>query len=199
MLARAATETVGMAARDDCATPADEIAETCRTSDWRAAVAQLRGRSAAEQVSGVQRLVNRLRYVPDQQNWGVADRWETPAEMFARGGDCEGFALTKYFALRELGFDEAALRLAIVWDAEDREQHAVLLVESEGTAWVLDNKFAAPVPAPALAARYRPIWSVNRQGASLSASSLGANAGRFRLAKGGTMLVIRARPRRHDN
>lgn len=199
VLARAAADTGRGADTASCAMPTDDSHDDCNHSDWRDAIAGLRGRAAAEQISGVQRRINRLRYVPDQQNWGMADHWETPAEMFARGGDCEGFALTKYFALRELGFDEVALRLAIVWDAEDREQHAVLLVESEGAAWVLDNKFAEPVAAPALAARYQPIWSVNRQGASLSAGSLSANAGRFRLAKGGTMLVIRARPRRRDN
>jgi predicted transglutaminase-like cysteine proteinase len=172
--------------------PADDTPEGC----WRGALAALRGLPADEQIAEVQRIVNRLPYVSDQQNWGTRDRWETPGEMFARGGDCEGFALTKYFALRELGFEEAALRIAIVWDQVDREQHAVLFVDAGGMAWVLDNKFATPVPAAAIVARYRMIWSANHDGASVSTTASGKRAGRIRLTNGGTTLVIRARPRR---
>lgn len=177
---------------------AEALAES-RNPAWRDALAPLRDRPAVEQLAGVQRAINALPYVSDQRNWGMADRWETPSEMFARGGDCEGYALTKYFALRELGFDEAALRIAIVWDAVDREQHAILFVEAAGTRWILDNKFAEPVPASSLAGRYQAIWSVNRGGASLSAGAFARDAGRARLARGGTILVIPARRRGREN
>jgi len=47
----------------------------------------------------------------------------------------------------------------------------VLFVEAYGRSWVLDNKFSAPVPAAEVVARCRVIWSVNRDGAVLAASS----------------------------
>lgn len=199
VLARAAQDPAPTArAPLHCRMPADALPAECGPSGWRAAFAGLLGKPAAEQVAGVQVVVNALPYVSDLANWGMADRWETPAEMFARGGDCEDFALTKYFALRALGLAESAMRLAIVWDNRDSEQHAVLFVEAGGQSWVLDNKFAAPVAAAELAARYRVIWSVNRDGASLTVSDDEGQGPRLRAARGGKMLVLRTRPVRRD-
>ncbi|MDQ0251466.1 putative transglutaminase-like cysteine proteinase [Sphingomonas kyeonggiensis] len=200
VLAREAGEAGGPAPLSlYCRMPADELPVECGVRGWRAAFAGLRGLPAADQVSGVQAVVNRLPYVSDLANWGMADRWETPAEMFARGGDCEDFALTKYFALRDLGLPEAAMRIAVVWDSQDAEQHAVLFVEAGGQNWVLDNKFAAPVPAADVATRYRVIWSVNRDGARLAALDSGEGEGpRLRVARGGRMLVLRIRPVRRE-
>lgn len=183
-----------------CMMPADELPADCGARpDWRAGFQSLRGLPAGERVVAVQARVNRLPYVSDLANWGMADRWETPAEMFARGGDCEDYALTKYFALRELGLAESAMRIAIVWDNADQEQHAILFVEVDGQSWVLDNKFAVPVPATSVATRYRLIWSVNRDGAKLStAAGEGEGGPRMRVARGGRMLVFSTRPIRRD-
>ena len=182
-----------------CKMPADELPAECGVQGWRAAFAGLRGLPAADQIAGVQAVVNKLPFVSDLANWGMADRWETPAEMFARGGDCEDFALTKYFALRDLGLPEAAMRIAVVWDNQDAEQHAVLFAEAGGRSWVLDNKFAAAVPAADVAKRYRVIWSVNREGARLAAADSGEGEGpRLRIARGGRMLVLRTRPVRRE-
>jgi predicted transglutaminase-like cysteine proteinase len=184
-----------------CMMPADELPADCGAArpDWRAGFQALRGLPAGERVVAVQARVNKLPYVSDLANWGMADRWETPAEMFARGGDCEDFALTKYFVLRDLGVSESAMRLAIVWDNVDQEQHAVLFVDVDGQGWVLDNKFAVPVPATSVETRYRLIWSVNRDGARLATSAGEGEGGpRLRVARGGRMLVLRTRPIRHD-
>ncbi|NYT40293.1 transglutaminase-like cysteine peptidase [Sphingomonas sp. R-74633] len=183
-----------------CMMPADELPAECGARpNWRAGFEALRGLPAGERVVAVQARVNKLPYVSDLANWGMADRWETPAEMFARGGDCEDYALTKYFALRDLGLSESAMRLAIVWDNVDQEQHAVLFVDVDGQNWVLDNKFAMPVPATSVEARYRVIWSVNRDGARLSTTAGEGEGGpRMRVARGGKMLVLRTRPIRRD-
>jgi predicted transglutaminase-like cysteine proteinase len=199
VLARAARDTAPSARRSvHCMMPADELPAECGAEGWRAAFGGLRDLSVGDRIAGVQAVVNKLPYVPDLANWGMADRWATPAEMFARGGDCEDFALTKYFALRELGLAESAMRLAIVWDSQDSEQHAVLFVEADGRNWVLDNKFAAPVPAAEVAGRYRVIWSVNRDGAALAVSADAGQGPRLRTARGGRMLVLRTRPMRRD-
>lgn len=182
-----------------CKMPADELPAECGVQGWRAAFVGLRRLSATDQIAGVQAVVNKLPYVSDLANWGMADRWETPTEMFARGGDCEDFALTKYFALRDLGLPEATMRIAVVWDNQDAEQHAVLFAEAGGSSWVLDNKFAAPVPATDLVTRYRVIWSVNRDGARLAAADTSTGEGpHLRVARGGRMLVLRTRPVRRE-
>src|SRR5690606_2236495 len=146
-------------------------AANCDAPSFSRTVATWRGHSRAEQLAGVNRSINALPYVSDLENWGRADHWETPAEMFARGGDCEGFALTKYFALRELGFAEDALRLAVVWDSVDLEEHAVLLVRHEGRTVVLDNKSEEAAPMEALGERYRLIYHAGGDGVRLPVAS----------------------------
>ncbi|MDG2535996.1 transglutaminase-like cysteine peptidase [Sphingomonas sp. HITSZ_GF] len=201
VLAREAREAGGVARPSIlCMMPADELPADCGARlDWRAGFQALRRLPMGERVEAVHARVNRLPYVSDLANWGMADRWETPAEMFARGGDCEDYALTKYFALRDLGLSEGAMRVAIVWDNVDQEQHAVLFVEVDGQSWVLDNKFAVPVPAGSVASRYRLIWSVNRDGARLSTTaSAGEGGPRLRATRGSKMLVLSTRPIRRD-
>ena len=165
--------------------------------DWRATLETLRARPPLEQVRAVDRAINALPYVSDSENWGQADRWETPREMFARGGDCEGFALTKYFSLRALGFEDAALRLAIVWDTQDREEHAILLVQADGQTWVLDNKADRPVRADDLAGRYQLIYYASDAGVRLPVMAEAARAERprARIINGGRTLVLRVTPR----
>ena len=48
--------------------------------------------------------------------WGVMDYWETPAEFFQKSGDCEDFAIAKYFALRDLGFPASQMRIVVLKD-----------------------------------------------------------------------------------
>lgn len=166
-------------------------------TDWRGTLESLRHRPRVEQMRDVDRAINALPYVADTENWGQADRWETPREMFARGGDCEGFALTKYFSLRALGFEDAALRLAIVWDTQDREEHAILLVQADGQTWVLDNKAEAPVRADDIAGRYQLIYYASDAGVQLPVATATARAERprARIINGGRTLVLRVTPR----
>jgi predicted transglutaminase-like cysteine proteinase len=63
----------------------------------------------AEREAFVNNHVNRrIDYLPD----GALDRWQTPAETLARArGDCEDFAITKYFVLRDCGSPRGCVRL----------------------------------------------------------------------------------------
>ena len=54
----------------------------------------------------------RIRFREDTAVWGQADYWASPLELLARGeGDCEDFAIAKYFSLRALGVPGSRLRL----------------------------------------------------------------------------------------
>ncbi len=190
LISRAATEAVPIA-ETDCAA-SDGTGPDCRFAAWQAALARMAGRAPIEQIAWVHHRVNQLRYVSDRANWGEADRWETPLELFQRGGDCEDFALTKYFALRRLGFEDAALRLAVVWDKVDQEEHAILLVSVGDSLWLLDNKAAAIEPAAAYADRYRLIYSLNADGVMLPtrAERGSDDPARMRLSRNGRALVL---------
>lgn len=124
----------------------------------------LRGGSPRRQIELVNGYVNGHRYVADSVNWNEPDHWATPAEFFAQGGDCEDYAIAKYFLLRALGFSPRQLRVVVLHDRFRHAVHAVLLVSLEGQTLVLDNLSGRVLPWSALH-HYRPIYAVNEHAA----------------------------------
>jgi predicted transglutaminase-like cysteine proteinase len=177
----------------------------CRTAEWDRKIVKLRPRAPLQQLKAVNRGVNALTYVADAENWSQADYWATPQEMLARGGDCEDFATTKYFALLRLGFAAADLRVAVVWDQIDREQHAVLLARTGDRTLVLDNKRADLTPLAAVADRYQLLYSLEDGRIRLPLQVEAAPAanetarGRSQIINGGRTLVMQIQPRRRGS
>lgn len=132
----------------------------------RAFLARYRDASAYERIDRVNRYVNKSPYVGDWANWGTRDYWATPAEFFAMGGDCEDFAIAKYFLLRELGFGRRNLKIVVVHDTERNQAHAVLVVTSGAQAWMLDSRDDRIVPW-ATVHHYQPIYSLDERSAWL--------------------------------
>jgi predicted transglutaminase-like cysteine proteinase len=95
--------------------------------------------------------VNRdLRYLPDIQNYGLADVPVTEPGVRrpilgrlppARYGDCEDFALTKKRRLDRLGFSATRtfVATASVPDRHGRTMHSVLAVPEGREWWILNN------------------------------------------------------------
>jgi predicted transglutaminase-like cysteine proteinase len=134
----------------------------CTPPEWTAFLDGLKDQPRAEQIAAVNHWVNQRPYVEDMANWGMADYWQTPGEFLAHGGDCEDFAITKYFSLRRLGVPDGDLRLVVVEDPRLKAFHAVLTVREGGEVLLLDNQ-SAEVTAFA-AADYTPVYSLNGQG-----------------------------------
>jgi len=88
---------------------------------------KLRGRPLAEKCAAVNAAVNKdIAFVWDQWNYGIEERFAAPAETLREGrGDCEDYAIMKYFLLRHLDVPADNLLLAVV-DIPDG-QHMVLL------------------------------------------------------------------------
>ena len=61
------------------------------------------------------------------------------AVEFFKVGDCEDFAIAKYFALRDLGFPASQMRIVVLKDTLRNLDHAVTAVYLDGDAWILDN------------------------------------------------------------
>lgn len=61
-----------------------------------------------------------------------------PSEDVIEGGDCKDYSVTKYVLLRRLGFKAADLRIAWV-SVFPSGGHAILLVHSEGSIYILDS------------------------------------------------------------
>jgi predicted transglutaminase-like cysteine proteinase len=100
--------------------------------------------------------------------WGQADRWSSPLETLAKGaGDCEDFAIAKYFGLLALGMPAHKLRLvyARAHTGGGPRAHMVLAYHADPGAdpLILDNLVGDVRPAsrrPDLS----PVFSFNSEG-----------------------------------
>jgi predicted transglutaminase-like cysteine proteinase len=111
----------------------------------------------------------RIRFATDHEVWGRADHWASPLEVLERGvGDCEDYAIAKYFTLRALGVPASSLRLVYVRArlVDGRSQpHMVLAwyAAPESEPLLLDNLVAAVEPA-SQRADLTPVFSFNDLG-----------------------------------
>lgn len=131
-------------------------------ADWKNDIEPLRGLPLEDMAERVNTLMNKIKYISDNRNWGRSDYWATPVEFMTRGGDCEDFAIAKYASLRALGVPEDRLRLAIVKDLEKGIPHAILIVYTDNGAMVLDNQIKTMRKASSIR-HYKPIFSINRR------------------------------------
>lgn len=104
-------------------------------------LAAFRDKPLMDQIQGVNAFWNRFKYKSDQKNFGKTDHWATVSEFLARkGGDCEDYALVKYWTLRELGVPAERMRILVGQRVKEQQCHAVLAVKDDaGQVWILDN------------------------------------------------------------
>lgn len=122
-----------------------------------------KGKTEVEKLLAVNSAVNGYRYRSDRSAWGQADYWAAPVEFFAKGkGDCEDFAIAKFYVLRALGFAVGDMRLVVVKDVKARDFHAVLAVSVEGVDYVLDNRTSRLLVADRLD-YLKPIYALNTE------------------------------------
>ena len=114
-----------------------------RFVDWQKLMAE--GKSMAEQdkLREVNYFFNRnILFANDIVLWLKDDYWATPLELLCKGaGDCEDFAIAKYFTLLEVGVDESKLRITYVKALNLNLPHMVLTYYENPQAdpLVLDN------------------------------------------------------------
>ncbi len=124
----------------------------------------------AKASSGMQRLRfvnafwNKYPYITDIKNWGKNDYWAIPMEFLAKSGDCEDYAIVKFYTLCELGIPPASMRIVVLKDTIRKLAHAVLAVEEGGKVYILDNVSNAIVTHERLS-HYVPAYSLNKTNA----------------------------------
>lgn len=161
---------------------------------WRGLVQNLSNAADPERLKKVNDFFNRqIRFGDDQEIWGQADYWATPLESLGRGaGDCEDFAIAKYYSLREAGVPSAKLRLIYVRagggaaNGPPPQAHMVLAyyAQPEAEPLILDNLIADIRPAsrrPDLT----PVFSFNSEGvfSGVSGKEAAPVAGTGRLSR----------------
>lgn len=128
--------------------------------NWHQFLSSIRNKSSREQLDAVNRYVNRQDYVVDIDNYGANDHWAQPTEFLENGGDCEDFAILKFFSLRWLGWPAEKLRLVVVQDTKMRQSHAVLAVATDQDVVILDNQTPGIV-SPESVPHYAPVYSIS--------------------------------------
>ncbi len=89
---------------------------------------------------------NKITYKLDSVHWGKNDYWASPFEFLGTGaGDCEDYAIAKYYTLRQLGIPDEKLRIVYVKllrkNSKFEQAHMVLTYyhSPDSTPIVLDN------------------------------------------------------------
>lgn len=108
-------------------------------TSWQKILHDARGQDKMTQLRQVNAFFNKWPSGLDINIYGTSDWWATPCEFLKLSGDCEDYAIIKYFALRELGFTAAELRIVAVRDRIRGLGHAILAVFMHDEAYILDN------------------------------------------------------------
>lgn len=93
---------------------------------------------------------NQPRFTTDEDVWRQPDYWATPVEfLIMDAGDCEEFAIAKYFTLARMGVTDAALRITYVKALSLNQPHMVLAWYETPAAdpLILDNLEPRILPA----------------------------------------------------
>jgi len=167
---------------------------TSRFNGWRALIAAGATAQDPERLKRTNDFFNRqVQFGEDAVIWSQPDYWATLTETLGKGaGDCEDFAIAKYYTLREMGVAPDKLRLIYVraktgTDLQAPTQaHMVLAYypQPDAEPLVMDNLVGEIRPAsrrPDLV----PVFSFNSEGVftGVSAKDSNPNAGVGRLSR----------------
>jgi predicted transglutaminase-like cysteine proteinase len=138
-----------------------------RIDAWQNLLVSHKQLSELDKLNVVNSFFNKqLRYVEDIDLWGQVDYWETPIEALWKGaGDCEDYAIAKYFSLRHLGVASDKLRITYVKALTQNRAHMVLTYYSspEAMPLVLDSLIDAIRPA-SQRTDLLPVYAFNAEG-----------------------------------
>ena len=138
-----------------------------RIDAWQNLLATQKQASELDKLNVVNQFFNKqMRYEEDIDLWHEVDYWATPIQSLMKGaGDCEDYAIAKYFSLRRLGVPSEKLLITYVKALRLDRAHMVLTYYPSPNAvpLVLDSLIDAIKPAserPDLL----PVYAFNGEG-----------------------------------
>jgi len=141
-----------------------------RVQLWDKVIEKAKNEDILYQLKYVNDFFNKVKYKRDSAHWKKNDYWASPFEFLGTGaGDCEDYAIAKYFTLRQLGVPDEKLRITYVKlkqrGTKYEQAHMVLTYYHKPTSTpiVLDNvnkKLKLATKRPDL----RPVYSFNAGG-----------------------------------
>jgi predicted transglutaminase-like cysteine proteinase len=160
--------------------------------DWRAMMADASSASEEDRLRDVNAFFNRrIQFEDDNKLWGKPDYWATPLETIAQGaGDCEDFAIAKYFTLKELGVPTDRMRLTYVkarfGGPESKLTQAHMVVSYYATPdaepLVLDN-LITDIRVASRRPDLIPLFSFNSEGLWVGAANSSSGSPTARLSR----------------
>ena len=113
---------------------------------WLKSLDHLQGKSIEEKAKEVDAIVDQMvTYTLDPVLYGKRDYFASPIEtLYHKKGDCDDFAILKYFALQYLGVPDEHMYVVAVSDENDNDlDHATLIVDTKESG--LGAKFVSAI------------------------------------------------------
>jgi len=132
----------------------------CHLKSWDKFVKSMKDKDVMTKIREVNSQMNSAPYIIDLVNWGVNDYWSSPLQFFIKNGDCEDYAIAKYFSLKKLGFPVKDMRIVVLNDENLNVIHSVLAVYVGDRIYILDNQIKKLIRDKSIY-HYKPIYSIN--------------------------------------
>lgn len=137
---------------------------------WDKMLENAKQKNTLNKLKDVNDFFNKVTYKLDSKHWGKNDYWAAPFEFLGTGaGDCEDYAIAKYFSLIKLGIPEEKLRITYVKllrrGTKYEQAHMVLTYyhKPNSTPVVLDN-VNKRLKLATKRTDLKPIYSFNAKG-----------------------------------
>ncbi len=141
-----------------------------RVEAWDSMIEASKNESTLNKIKNVNDFFNEITYKTDLRQWGEKDYWATPFEFMGVGaGDCEDYAIAKYFSLIKLGIPDDKLRITYVFykktNSSFEQSHMVLTYYHKVGAEpvVLDN-IDKKLQIASKRTDLKPVYSFNATG-----------------------------------
>ncbi|MCU6670411.1 transglutaminase-like cysteine peptidase [Enterobacteriaceae bacterium H4N4] len=138
-----------------------------RIDEWATLLKNPPQGTIQQKLNAVNQFFNdRMAFRDDIVVWNQQDYWATPIEFLRKGaGDCEDYALAKYFTLRELGVPANQLRITYVKALQLNQAHMVVTwyATPDAIPLVLDNLKTTILPATQRT-DLLPVYAFNGEG-----------------------------------
>ena len=141
-----------------------------RVEEWDAMLESSKDENTLNKIKNVNDFFNKITYKADLSHWRQKDYWATPFEFMGSGaGDCEDYAIAKYFSLIKLGIPDEKLRITYVSykkaNSKFEQAHMVLTYyHKTGVEPVVLDNIDKTLQVASKRTDLKPVYSFNASG-----------------------------------
>ena len=141
-----------------------------RVEAWDSMIESSKNESLLNKIKNVNDFFNQITYKTDAAHWKQKDYWATPFEFMGTGaGDCEDYAIAKYFSLIKLGIPDDKLRITYVIykkaNSRFEQAHMVLTYYHKiGVEPVVLDNIDKTLQVASKRTDLKPVYSFNASG-----------------------------------